>query len=440
MKKFVLLLLSGAFALQSCQPKETDFEESLGDIDATAVIAIGGGYMAGELDGALTYEGQKNSLAAMISGQFASNSFLQPLMDPSSVGIGFTGGSVLDLDYKTDCTGATSLSPVRVAATGDATQLANMYAGPYANMGVLGMKSTHLVATGYGNSAAGAGNYNPFFSRMAANEASSSVIADALANNPTFFSFFVGMEDVFQYAQKGATGSLTPINGAAGVGFDGSISTALDQLTANGAKGVVGTIPDVTSMPYFTTIPWNGLNLDQADADLLNNIYNPIGISFQVGVNAFMIQDPDAGAFGVRKMVEGELIVLGVPLDSVKCNQMGSAFPFRNEFVLTLEEIQEIRDYTNSYNAILAEEASSHNLALADVHSFFAKIKAGFVWNGVSISSTFVSGGAYALDGYSLVPRTNALLANEFIKAINTQYHSTIRLLNPSVYRGVIFP
>lgn len=440
MKKIAILIFGGVVALQSCKPKATEMEQSLGDIDASRVVTIGGGLIAGEMDGALTYEGQQNSLGAIIAGQFALNDFSQPFIDQASVGIGLTGGARLDLDYKTDCLGATSLSPVRVATSGDVSQFASIYTSPFANMGVPGMKSIHFVTPGYGNSAAGSGNYNPFFTRMASNEASASVLTDALSYNPTFFTFFVGMEDVLQYAQKGATTSLTPINGAPGVAFDGTISGALDFLTANGAKGVIGTIPDVTTMPFFTTIPWNGLVLDQDKADLLNNIYNPIGISFQVGANAFMIQDPNAGAFGVRKMVEGELICLTVPLDSVKCNQMGSAFPFRNEFVLTLDEIQEIKNYTNSYNDILAAEAQEHNLAIADVKGFFAKIKSGFIWNGVSINSTFVSGGAYSLDGYTLLPRANAMLANEFIKAINNKYNATIHFANPAKYRGVIFP
>ena len=35
------------------------------------------------------------------------------------------------------------------------------------------------------------------------------------------------------------------------------------------------------------------------------------------------------------------------------------------------------------------------------------------------MSTTFVSGGAYGLDGIRFNPRTNALFANEFIKLIN---------------------
>ena len=37
--------------------------------------------------------------------------------------------------------------------------------------------------------------------------------------------------------------------------FATAYSAQVDALTANGAKGVLVNIPDVTSLPYFTTVP-----------------------------------------------------------------------------------------------------------------------------------------------------------------------------------------
>jgi hypothetical protein len=214
----------------------------------------------------------------------------------------------------------------------------------------------------------------------------------------------------------------------------------LATLTSGGAKGVVGTIPDVTKMPYFATIPYDGLDLDAESAATLNEIYNPIGINFNVGKNPFVIQDPTAGAFGVRLMEPGELILLSVPLDSVKCYKMGSVFPFRDEFILTNTEISEIRNRVDQYNAVLVDAAAQRGLALADVDLFYEKLSTGLVYNGITMSAKFVSGGAYSLDGINLNPRGNALLANEFIKAINNNYGAKIPFADASKYRGIIFP
>jgi hypothetical protein len=439
--KLVLLILLAS----ACKPKDPVSSPSAGEIDPSRYVAIGGSSTAGFLDDALSYEGQQNALAAILAEQLAlvgGTGFNQPYFSSASVGVNLDGNSAFRLGYKTDCENVSSLSPIRKALNGDQGALTtNVYSVPFRNMGVPYLRSTELNTTGYGNSANGPGNYNPFFSRMAANQTSGSVMGDVMNNQPTFFSFWIGLDEVLAFAKKGAAqGTLTPVNGAAGVGFEGSIDAALNELTSNGAKGVVGTIPDVTEMPYFTTIPYDGLDLDEESAQTLNEVYNPIGIYFNVGKNPFVIEDPSAGVFGVRLMEEGELILLSVPLDSVKCYKMGSVFPFRNEFVLTNSEINTIRTAVSNYNSVLLTKANQKGLAVVDVNNFYHKFKAGIVYNGVAMNSKFVSGGAYSLDGIHLNPRATALLTNEFIKAINNRYNSSIPYANASKYRGVIFP
>jgi hypothetical protein len=56
------------------------------------------------------------------------------------------------------------------------------------------------------------------------------------------------------------------------------------------------------------------------------------------------------------------------------------------------------------------------------------------------MSAKFVSGGAYSLDGVHFNPRGNALLANEFIQAINQKYKARIPMLNAGKYRAILFP
>ena len=282
---------------------------------------------------------------------------------------------------------------------------------------------------------AGYGTLNPFFGRMRS-ATTASVLGDATASDPTCFALFLGIEDMLTYVRGGASGgSMT--NTAT---FSAAYEQVVVSMTANGAKGVVSLIPDITEMPYFTTIPWNGLNLTPDKVASLNTIYNPIGISFQEGPNGFMIQDPGAGAFGVRHLVAGELVLLSTPLDSVKCNNMGSVFPFRDEFILTLDELTEIRQQIAEYNAAITAIASNYNLALAKPNEIVNKMQAGIVYNGISMSAKFVSGGAYSLDGIHFNPRGNALIANEFIRALNAKYNAKIPAVNAVNYPSVIFP
>ena len=445
MKLKFALVISTAVAFTSCKPKLDADTPEKGNMDPTRFVSLGGSTTAGFADGALYAEGQENSIGNILATQFqlvGGGSFLQPLMPSSSVGIGFTGKSKSILGYKTDCTGATSLSPIPFnAAGGDLVGLGtSVYSSPFNNMGVPGMSTNEMFYPGYGDPGNGPGNYNPFFARMASDPVNSTILSDAMAANPTFFSLYAGEQDILNYALNGGGSAvLNPVNGAAGLGFDGSITTAVTTLTANGAKGVIGNVPDVTLYPFFNTIPYNGLKLDAATAQLLTNALGQQGMSFTAGNNAFVIQD-NSLPLGARQIKPGEYILLSIPLDSVKCNKMGSLIPIPERYVLTLEEVANIKAATNSYNAVISQVAATYGLALADVNTFLKSVKTGVIFNGIGLNANFVSGGTFSLDGIHLNPIGNAMVSNVFIKAINQTFGSTIPQVDATKYRGVKFP
>jgi hypothetical protein len=420
--------------ISACKPKFEEQDASSGEIDPTRFVMIGGGHVAGYMDDALYAYGQENSLANMIAQQLekvGSGSFVQPMVVNGSVGISSLGLAHMELGYKTDCKGVTSLSPVRVAASGDASVWNDMLyssSSPFGNFGIPGMKISEVNTPSYGD-------INGFFKRMASN-ATTSVMDDMMAVDPTFFSLFLGMEDVLIYAKSGGKGTSLPTPSE----FENAYRPIVEQLVGKGAKGVLATIPDVTKMPYFTTIPHNGLTLDASNNTTLNSIYNPLGYYFEVGSNPFMVVDSAANDFAVRQLFLGELLLLSLPLDSVKCNQMGVLFPIRDEFYLDLNEITFIRVRINAYNDIIQAIADEYNLAVADVHTYAQTLTDGFTYNGVAMSAKFVSGGAYSLDGIHMNPRGNALLANQFIKSINAKYNAKIPQLNAMDFNATLFP
>lgn len=436
------IIVFGALAVTySCKPKKIESDWNSGDTNLSTYVAIGGSSTGGYMDDALTNGGQQNSLAAILSAQFemvGGSPMVHPSVSSASIGWSLTGASVLELGFKTDCNGVSSLSPVRVGSSGDPGVLNNVYSSTNRNFGIPFLSSLKLNDASYGDPMNG--THNPFYARMASSS-SSSILSDLSATSMTFCSVQVGMDEVLDYARKGAsTGSLAPVNGPAGTGFSGSVQELMDLVESKGAKAVVATIPDVMTMPYFTTIPYDGLDLDAESAESLNQIYNPIGINFVVGNNAFMIEDPNAGAFGVRQMVPGELLLLNVPMDSMKCHKMGSVFPLRDEFILTLDEQQEIRTAIEGYNQLLINMANTKGFAVVREDYFYKSISAGIVYDGVALNANFISGGAYSLDGLRLNPRGNALLANEYIRAINQKYNARIPYADPIKYNGIIFP
>ncbi len=450
----LISLLSIGIIFSSCKPKiDASSVISAGEINAQHFVAIGDGTTAGYMDDALYHDGQINSLGALLQTQLklvGAGEIYMPLMGNANVGTNANLLSRLILGYKTDCLGAIGLSPLRFAQQGEGSSLTtSVYSSQnkFTNFGVPGLRMIDMVSTAFGN--INLPQHNAFFARMSKDQfnlpgsgAYSSVQENIFDGGyPTFCSIYLGIEDVLPYARSGATQNpMSPLAGFPGLGFEESLIQLCEQLYNQNVKAVVGTIPDITQMPYFTTIPYNGLNLDATNAESLNQIYGPLGFSFTIGSNAFMIEDPNAGAFGVRPMVEGELILLSVPLDSVKCHQYGSVYPLRDEFVLTLAELQEIRNQILAYNQVIRQYSNFYGLAIAETPDFYSGLNDGFVYNGVSMSAKFVSGGAYSLDGIHLNPKGNALLANVFIRAINKKYKATIPQINALNYPSIYFP
>lgn len=429
----------------ACKPDLGVPVSQKGSLDFTRFVAVGNSITAGYADNALYYNQQINAYPNLIAQQFKSAgvcNFKQPLVDAASVGVGSSLNSRLALRPIEDCQGSISLAPVYVAQSGDVSIFSTSVAseGPFNNLGIPGAKATTIIYPGYGNPANGFGNYNPFFTRMTSNPASASILSEALEENPTFFSLLIGHDDVLSYALSGGTAdAITPSAGPAGAGFDASVDVIINALTANGAKGIIGNVADITSIPFFTTVPYNGLLLDDANAEALTYAYSGLGITFQAGYNGFIIEDAGAPG-GLRQIQEGELILLSVPQDSLKCAGWGSMKPIPNQFVLTENEITSITEAIDAYNTKLKSVADEKGLAFIDVNAFMSKVKTGIVYNGVSIKTQFVSGGAFSLDGVHLTPIGNALMANEFIKAINAKYGSTIPQVNATNYKGVDFP
>lgn len=418
--------------ISACMPKYEAPEHDAGETNSTSFVMVGGTFASGYTDDALFKYGQEHSIASYIQQSLNSvnpSSFNQPYVDDGSVGLSSSGLSRLILGYKTDCLNETSLSPIRETSMGDANVLNNVYNGvPYNNMSIPSLRSGDFFNSDYSNQ-------NPYFGRMSSSQ-TATVDEDISAVNATLFSVFLGLDDFMPFIKSGTrSDSLPDLNT-----FENNYRQLLETLTANGAKGVISTIPDITSAPYFTTVGWNDLLLDSANNSTLNSIYNPLEFYFTEGYNPFMIEDPAANAFGVRPIEEGELILLSVPLDSVKCYKMGTIFPFRNEFILTNPELQEIRTHLDLINNIIRSLALEFNLGLVEAEEFFNNINSGFPFNGINMGTAFISGGAYGLDGIRFNARTNALFANEFIKSINQKYNASYPMVNATNLDAAFFP
>jgi hypothetical protein len=284
---------------------------------------------------------------------------------------------------------------------------------------------------------------NPFFFRMASDTGgttglSSTVLGDAARVEHTFFTMWVGMEDVLFYALSGGEPSsaffeITPV-----VQFNAAVDTIVNALVANGASGVVASIPDIEDLPYFNAIPYNGLSLTQAEADSLNQV-SPPGIGFEAGLNAYVVANPGGGS--IRQLGKGELIMLNVSMDSLRCGALGTPQrPILSTQVIDSSELALLRNAVTSYNNKLRNTATARNLAFADMHALYKSWSRTSGYNGAAYSNAYITGGIFSSDGLHPTGRGYAIIANEFIRVINTVYKSNLPPCDVNSYAGFQFP
>lgn len=476
-----------------------------GTADFSKYVSLGNSLTAGFSDNALFIKGQENSYPAILASRFAlvgGGDFTIPYMNDNVGGL-LLGGNVISgprLFFN-----GTAPMPVAGVPT---TEVSSVLAGPFNNMGIPGAKSFHLVAPGYGNVAGVlTGQANPYFVRFAS-APSTTVLADAAAQSPTFFSLWIGNNDVLSYATSGGTGvnQLGNLNPATYGGNDitdptvfGSVYTTLvNTLTANGAKGVVANIPYVTSVPYFTTVPTNPIpGLPAASAGQLNQLFGGINAALAANglparFNSLLADDGNPATIEANPLliVDDSLInisaqitaalspLLGVPtatyLGSIygqarhasnapatrdyivlpargvigtiqagapaPFNTVGVSYPMQDSTTLTAAETLIVKNATDAFNAAIQSIATAKGLAFVDANAVLTQVATvGISSDNYTVTSTYVSGGGFSLDGVHPSPRGYALIANEFIKAINTTYGSNFRGVSFRDY-GILYP
>lgn len=434
MKYRYILFIGLLGILFACQPELDDFSPSKGNADFSTYVALGNSLTAGYADGSLYKSAQLNSYPNILAEQFkkaGGGDFVQPLMDGE---YGILPGK-LKLDFKTDCLGETSVSPV--ADNGTLDDIAPL-GYTVNNLGVPGAKSFHLLAPGYGDFA-GIGTYaNPYYARFASS-AVSTVIGDAIDMEPTFFSLWIGNNDILGYASSGgASDSITGVDSYAYF-----MNTILMSITATGAKGVIASIPDMMKSPYFafmsTQVPYNGLVLTrQGQVDSLNFAYQPLGITFSLGQNPFIVED--AVTHFPRQMKDSDIFLLTLPTDSLQCFFMGSSVPIPHKYILDEDETENVNNAIDAYNEIIASLAAQYDLGYVDTYQMMSDLEEGIITDGVTLTTEFVIGNAFSLDGVHLTSMGYAFIANMFINEINKKFNANLPVVSVTSYSSVILP
>jgi lysophospholipase L1-like esterase len=465
-----------------------------GRADFSTYVAVGDSLTAGYGDGALYRSIQQSSMAQILAQQFAlagGGEFDQPLMPVGATGSLNLGGTDLGridrVVLKATGDPDSPASPqtfTPVQSTDIQVKLAG--AGTFNNIGVPGAKSFHMGIANYGDPAGlllVPPTANPYFVRFAA----TSMLVDASSQVPSFFTYWIGNNDIMLYALDGGSPNNTlPPYGTGTTDitdptvFAAFFNSGLATLKTPTNKGVLINLPGPASVPYFTTVPYNAIPMTQAQANTANlgfagynlvvqtrvglaaggttcGILQPEAdqrvINFAAGQNAIVILDETltdlTGCFltavKMRQATVEDYVVL--PTSSKLGKDSGGGLlwgisePLLDADVLIKIEFDQVETARAAYNATIKAAADADaDLLLFDAAAKLVELdEDGIVYGSGGVTSAFAQGGAYSLDGFHPTARGNAVIANEIFKVINEGFDAFIPPVDPSDYTTVFY-
>ncbi len=499
-KPVVIAFATTAF-LAACGSGGTNFKNpvkdenySSGDLDLSRYVALGDSLTAGYKDGTLYLDGQFDSFPNILAGLFEEADggvFTQPLVGDNLGGLLINGAdfpspnefeSRIVLTYEDG-----EPSVIRQSGTRTMDVLINPLTGSsYNNLGVPGAKSFHLTLAGYGNFANIGSTANPYAVYLNIADGTNTILGEAAAQAPTFFTLWVGNNDILGYGTSGGTGGDSSTSPAYGTGsgditdpvnvFAPTYNALVTTLTAGGASGVLINIPSIVDIPFFTTVPFNAIPLDAATAAATNAAYATYNgglatavagslitqseadqrtISFAEGQNAIVMEDDsltDLSGLGlpsIRQATADDYILLSTSslLGTLRTigdpsTVIGVGSALTDAEALTATEAAEIEAAREAYNTTIAGLASANdNLALFDAAALLADLSDG---NGISygtgnVDSTFATGGAFSLDGVHPTAKGYAIIANGIIDTLNESFNADLPKTDPNNYTEVFF-
>lgn len=356
-------------------------------------VALGDSISAGYQDGGLVIDFQNESFPKLISNQLGISDFQQPLISQPGI------PPVLVIK---------SLYPSIeiVPKPGLGVPLNLTLPRPYDNLAVPGANTYNLLST-----VTDGGGMHDLILRGLGTQ-----LQQGISLKPDLLTLWIGNNDVLKAVIAGRViegVTLTPFSSFQS--YYTQIITALKTNTS--AKIVIANIPDVTSIPYVTALPIYLVDpLTRKPVIVGGNLVYLIGPKGTLSPGDYITLPASA------YLAQG----IGIPKAAG-----GTGLPLPDEVVLDRDEVSAIKARTQQFNDFLKSIATQNNIPLLDINSLLAKAsKEGIVVGGVRLTTAFLTGGLFSLDGVHPSSLGHAIVANEFIKLINLTYNYEIPLVN----------
>ena len=407
---------------------------STGNANFSSFVTLGNSLTAGYQSGALYKSAQEYSYGNLIAKQVGAK-YEQPLISDPGL-----GGRIE----------IASLDPFAVATNSNQGAPLNLnYAAPYNNLGVPGALLVHMNATK--NTATDPYTNNPLFDVIL--RSIGTPVQQAKALQASLLTVWIGNNDILGYATTGGTKPYTDTPT-----FQFLYNALLDSLSDLDAKVLCANVPSVTAIPFFRTVgPGVALAIQPAvDGGLAVGLfYNTNGqmgpadmtsiatpaallngdvmLTLASSAYASLIGQP-TGKF-YRDNGISDPSILGI--DTTQAFGLHPLNPFPDAFTLDPAEIATVASQISDFNAAIAATAAAHGFAVVDMNSFFNDVATnGYTANGVNFTTTYVSGGLFSLDGVHPTSQGYAIVANQFIEAINSNFGASIPKIDVSTIPG----
>jgi len=465
-----IILLSALFVISCDDYTELDApvqNGTSGEANFSRFVSLGNSITAGYQSGTIYESGQMYAYGNLIAKQVGVDYQIPYVSDPGL-------GGRMEVQ---------SLSPFAIKTNTSSGSLLNSnYPAPYNNLGVPGALTYDvLFATNSTNCASAlfANTPNPYFDVILRNSVlnKGSQLQQALSLAPTFITLWIGNNDVLGYATSGGTSPSSPTSVAQFNQLFGGIMQGMKQYTDfSGAKVVVANIPSVSAIPFFTTVgpvlatnpalKWWQITAAQIASGLpaTGLIYGSHEGGTNLGQLPYKIWFADSSALlhsttliTLRGQAYAPLLGqptgkfyrdnnLPIPLgvDTTKAFGFHPQNPFPDAFVLDPNEITTANNTVTAFNATIAALANTNGYGLVDIYTKFNQFRAadftgGTAQNGLTFKTTYVSGGLFSLDCVHPSSQAHGIVANEFIKVINSKYGASIPEVDVSTIPGSIY-
>ncbi len=433
--KHYLLALTAVVFITACDEDTTLIDEQLaqnplpgattgepGALSFSKYVSLGNSIAAGFADGALYTNAQERNFASFLATQLqitgvGGGDFNQPDINSAN---GFSSAGEDGIPGTSDDLGRLVLSLSQQRPVPTAGQVPGEFTGSKSALNNFAVPGMRLVDAADPLLAVD----NLLYGRFASSPGTSTVLGDALAASPTFFTFELGANDVLQYA---VAGGVDPAAITSQGDFTVALQNALGALVGSGARGVVMHVPVILTAPFFRAVPYNAAPLTSAQAGALNTAFEGfhnaldalVGIlghdatdadrrrvTFAEGQNPLLIFDasledlgPKFDLLGLpaqqraalapyeqsRPAVEGDLPLLSAAVEigrDILGNGTllsGISYPIGNEFVLTQAEQVNVVTARATFNGVISAVVAGINtgagatvLAEYDVNVAFA--------------------------------------------------------------------